>query len=179
MDLHGFVKDLHGFKCIYMYSSGFTWVYFDLGGISVIQELGCSATCGGKLWPLYTTMLSPWGCQAGRTVAGWMAGWLDGWMAVVGITSVTWHARHLEGSADSKVPLHLIGQWQMKQYALVYLSVLEHRITFWPRFPISRNDLGNWVEVKDMLTLRPAPSPEFRGGSCRDSQIGRRPHIYL
>ena len=28
-----------------------------------------------------------------------------------------------------------------------------------------------------MLTLRPAPSTEFRGGSCRDSQIGWRPHI--
>ena len=28
-----------------------------------------------------------------------------------------------------------------------------------------------------MDTLRPAPSTEFRGGSCRDSQIGWRPHI--
>ena len=28
-----------------------------------------------------------------------------------------------------------------------------------------------------MLTLRLAPSTEFRGGSCRDSQIGWRPHI--
>ena len=51
------------------------------------------------------------------------------------------------------------------------------RMTFWPRFPISRNDLGNWVEVKDMLTSRPALSTEFRGGSCHDSQIGWRPHI--
>ena len=47
------------------------------------------AACGGKLWPLYTTMLGPWGLQAGRMVsgrlAGWLdgglTGWLDGWMA--------------------------------------------------------------------------------------------------
>ena len=39
------------------------------------------AGCGGKLWPLYNTMLGPWGWQAGRMVVGWMAGWRDGWMA--------------------------------------------------------------------------------------------------
>ena len=49
----------------------------------MIQGLGCPAGCGdlrrpvagcgSKLWPLYTTILSPWGWQAGR-----MAGWLDG-----------------------------------------------------------------------------------------------------
>ena len=50
-------------------------------------------------------------------------------------------------------------------------------MTFWPRFAISRNDLGNWVKVKDMFTLRPAPSTEFRGGSCCGSQIGWGPHI--
>ena len=51
-------------------------------------------------------------------------------------------------------------------------------MTFWPRFPICRNHLGNLVEVKDMLTSRPAPSTEFRGGSCLDSQIGWRPNIF-
>ena len=50
-------------------------------------------------------------------------------------------------------------------------------MTFWPRFPISRKDSGNWVEVQDMLTLRPAPRTEFRGGSHCDSQIGWRGHI--
>ena len=59
----------------------------------------------------------------------------------------------------------------------MHLSVLKHRMTFWPRFPISRNDLGNWLEVEDMLTLCPIPSTEFRGGSCRDSEIGWRLHI--
>ena len=43
------------------------------------------AACGGKLWPLYNTMLSPWGWQDGGWLAGWldgwMAGWVDGWMA--------------------------------------------------------------------------------------------------
>ena len=53
----------------------------------------------------------------------------------------------------------------------------KYRMTFWPRFAISRNDLGNWVKVKDMFTLRPAPSTEFRGGSCCGSQIGWGPHI--
>ena len=38
------------------------------------------AGCGGKLWPPYTTMLGPWGLQAGRMVSGRLAGWLDGWM---------------------------------------------------------------------------------------------------
>ena len=50
-------------------------------------------------------------------------------------------------------------------------------MTLWPRFAISRNDLGNWVKVKDMFTLRPAPSTEFRGGSCCGSRIGWGPHI--
>ena len=34
-----------------------------------------------------------------------------------------------------------------------------------------RNDPGNPVEVKNMFTLRPAPSTEFEGGSCCDSQV--------
>ena len=38
------------------------------------------AACGRKLWPLYTTILGPWGLQAGRMVSGRLAGWLDGWM---------------------------------------------------------------------------------------------------
>ena len=50
-------------------------------------------------------------------------------------------------------------------------------MTLWPRFAISRNDIGNLVQVKDMFTLRPAPGTEFRGGSCCGSQIGRGPHI--
>ena len=50
-------------------------------------------------------------------------------------------------------------------------------MTFWPRFAISRNDLGNLVKVKDMFTLRPAPGTEFRGGSCCGSQIGWGVHI--
>ena len=50
-------------------------------------------------------------------------------------------------------------------------------MTFWPRFAISGNDLGNLVKVKDMCTLRPAPGTEFRGGSCCGSQIGWGPHI--
>ena len=56
----------------------FTRIYMDLEGISLIQELGCPATCGGKLWPLYNTMLGPWGFQAGRMVAGWLDSWLAG-----------------------------------------------------------------------------------------------------
>ena len=53
----------------------------------------------------------------------------------------------------------------------------KYTLTCWPRFPISRNDLQNQDEVKDISTLRPAPSTEFRGGSCCDSQIGWGPHI--
>ena len=34
------------------------------------------------------------------------------------------------------------------------MSVQTNRITFWPRFSISRIDLGNQVKVKDMFTLR-------------------------
>ena len=40
-----------------------------------------------------------------------------------------------------------------------------------------RNDPGNPVEVKNMFTLRPAPSTEFQGGSCCDSQVCQGPHI--
>ena len=50
-------------------------------------------------------------------------------------------------------------------------------MAFWPRFAISRNDLGNWVKVKDMFTLRPAPSIEIRGGSCCCSQMAWGCHI--
>ena len=50
----------------------------------------------------------------------------------------------------------------------MYFSVLEYRMTFWPSFPASRNDLGNWARVKDMITSL-ARSTEFRGGSCCDS----------
>ena len=50
-------------------------------------------------------------------------------------------------------------------------------MTFWPRFSNSRNDLGNQVKVKDISTLRPVPSTEFRGGSCCGSQISWGPHI--
>ena len=50
-------------------------------------------------------------------------------------------------------------------------------MTFWPRFAISRNDLGNLVKVKDVFTLRPAPSTEFEGGSQCDSQIRWEAHI--
>ena len=48
-------------------------------------------------------------------------------------------------------------------------------LTYWPRFSISRNDLGNQAEIKDISTLRMAPSTEFRGGSCGGSQIGWGP----
>ena len=34
-------------------------------------------------------------------------------------------------------------------------------MTLWSRFAISRNDIGNWVEVEYMSTLRLAPSTEF------------------
>ena len=47
----------------------------------------------------------------------------------------------------------------------------KYRMTFWPRFAISRYDLGNLVKVEDMFTLRPAPDTEFRSGSCWGSQI--------
>ena len=73
--------------------------------------------------------------------------------------------------------LHLIGQWNKTSCTLMYLSVLKYRMTFWPRFPISRNEPGNCFEVKDMLTSRPAPSTEFWRSSCRHSQIDWRPHI--
>ena len=50
-------------------------------------------------------------------------------------------------------------------------------LTYWPRFSISRNDLGNQAEIKDISTLRPAPSTEFEGGSGCNSQIGWGPHV--
>ena len=50
-------------------------------------------------------------------------------------------------------------------------------LTFRPRFSFSRNDKGNHVRVEDICTLRPAPRTQFRGGSCRDNQIGWRPYI--
>ena len=46
------------------------------------------------------------------------------------------------------------------------------------RFSYSRNDSGNRVEVKDISTLRPAPSTEFGGGSHCDNQIGWGSHIF-
>ena len=55
------------------------------------------AACGGKLWPLYTTMLGPWGLQAGRIVSGRLAGWLDGWMAG---WKAGWLDRRLAGWLD-------------------------------------------------------------------------------
>ena len=51
-------------------------------------------------------------------------------------------------------------------------------LTCWPRFSICRNDLGNQAEIKDISTLRPAPSTEFRGGYCCGSQIGWGGHIF-
>ena len=50
-------------------------------------------------------------------------------------------------------------------------------MTFWARFYGSRNDLGKQVKVKYILTLRPVPGTEFRGGSCSGSQISWGPHI--
>ena len=50
-------------------------------------------------------------------------------------------------------------------------------VTFWARFYGSRNDLGNQVKLKYILTLGPVPSTEFRGGSCAGSQISWGPHI--
>ena len=35
-----------------------------------------------------------------------------------------------------------------------------------------QKQLGHRVEVKEILTLRPAPSTELQGRSCCDSQIG-------
>ena len=50
-------------------------------------------------------------------------------------------------------------------------------MAFWPRFAASRNNLGNLVKIEDMLTLRPAPTTEFRGGSCCGIQIDWGPNI--
>ena len=59
----------------------------------------------------------------------------------------------------------------------MYFSVFKHRMTFWPRLAISRSDLGNWFKVKDVFTLRLAPSTEFRSGSCCNNNCLRRPNI--
>ena len=50
-------------------------------------------------------------------------------------------------------------------------------MTFWPRFAVSRNGIGNFVEIKNMFALRPAPSTEFQGGPCCSSQIDWGPNI--
>ena len=50
-------------------------------------------------------------------------------------------------------------------------------LTCWPSFSISRNDSEIQAKIKDISTLRPAPSTEIRGGSHCDSQIGWGPHI--
>jgi hypothetical protein len=50
-------------------------------------------------------------------------------------------------------------------------------MTFWPRFQVSRNDLGNFVEMKDMFTLKPAPGKEVQGGPCCSSQVDWGPNI--
>ena len=42
-----------------------------------------------------------------------------------------------------------------------------------------KNDLGDWVKIKDMSTLRTAPTTEFQGGSCCDSRIGWKPNDAL
>ena len=55
------------------------------------------------------------------------------------------------------------------------LSVLRYRMTFWPRFVNSRNNFGNWVELKDIFISRPAPSADYQGSSC--GQNGWRGNI--
>lgn len=34
-------------------------------------------------------------------------------------------------------------------------------MSFWPRFAISRTDLGNWLKAEDIFASRPAPGTEF------------------
>ena len=51
-------------------------------------------------------------------------------------------------------------------------------MTLRPSFSLSRNDPGNQVEIKDMITLRPAHRAEFQAGSRCDRQIGWKGHIY-
>ena len=42
---------------------------------------------------------------------------------------------------------------------------------------IPRNESGSRVKIRDVLTSRPAPSTEFRRGSCCHSHIGGRHYI--
>ena len=64
-----------------------------------------------------------------------------------------------------------------KKHTLTYFCMLKYRKAFWPMFTISSNDLGNWVKVKDIFALRPAPSTHFRGSSCCDSRICWKSYI--
>ena len=41
----------------------------------------------------------------------------------------------------------------------------------------SRNELGNWVEFKDLFASRQGPSTACRGASCCDTKVGRKHHI--
>ena len=51
------------------------------------------------------------------------------------------------------------------------------RLTFWPRFYISRNYLRNRVEVKDGGLYSTYLCTEFRCGSCSDSHFSWRCYI--
>jgi hypothetical protein len=51
------------------------------------------------------------------------------------------------------------------------------RLTFWPRFYISRNYLRNRVEVKDGGLYSTYLCTEFRCGSCSDSHFSWRGYI--
>ena len=82
--------------------------------------------------------------------------------------------RSLNKSAGPLLRCILLGtSFGQRKSEIAYFDVL----TFWPSFAIFKNDLGNWAKVKDIVTLRPATSTEFRGGSCCGSQIGWGPHI--
>ncbi len=93
----------------------------------------------------------------------------------------TLRSTHLSGSSGSGafaslswVRCILLGtSFGQRKSEIAYFDVL----TFWPSFAIFRNDLGNWDKVKDIVTLRPATSTEFRSDSCCSSQIGWGPHI--
>ena len=93
---------------IYIDFHGFTWIYMDLEGTSVILGFGCPIPCGGlwravadcdSLWRPVAESCGPYilpcsvlgACRLADGVwqAGRLAGWLDGWMEVVGITAVT------------------------------------------------------------------------------------------
>ena len=81
----------------------------DLKRISVISGLGGGsgglwrpvAACDG-LWQqaVATIYYHPQAFRLAGWLDGWMEGRLDGRMDVVGITTVSKHARRLEGSAD-------------------------------------------------------------------------------